>query len=91
MVEQIMVLEKCEQVTVKHLPANISRRRGTFVFSSNGNGHSSLSEIEQKYIQFVLHQTGGIRHQAADILQINRKTLSAKIKKYGLDSKDTGA
>jgi len=44
----------------------------------------SLEELEKRYIQFVLRQTKGRRQEAARILGINRKTLAAKIKKYGL-------
>ena len=86
-VEQILVLEKCDFIRSKHLPVSISRRRGAFGFSySNGSGHPSLEEMEKKYIQFILNKTGGIRQHAADILQINRKTLSVKIKKFELDA-----
>ncbi|HIJ57667.1 MAG TPA: sigma-54-dependent Fis family transcriptional regulator [Deltaproteobacteria bacterium] len=87
MVEQIFVLEKTDTIRERHLPVNITRRRGTFDFSyRNGNQELSLEGMEMRYIQFILSRTGGIRQQAADILKINRKTLSAKIKKYGLDS-----
>ncbi|NOR10240.1 MAG: hypothetical protein GQ542_12130, partial [Desulforhopalus sp.] len=34
--------------------------------------------------QFILRQTKGKRQEAARILGINRKTLTSKIKKYGL-------
>jgi transcriptional regulator with PAS, ATPase and Fis domain len=86
MLEQILVLEKCDFISAKHIPVNISRKRGVFDFSdSDGNGHLSLEGMEKRYIRFILTKTGGIRHQAAEILQINRKTLSAKIKKYELD------
>ena len=86
MVEQILVLEKCDFIRSKHLPVSISRRRGAFGFSyTNGSRHLSLEEMEKKYIEFILNKTGGIRQHAADILQINRKTLSVKINKYDLD------
>ena len=87
LVEQIIVLEQCDVIRSKHLPVSISRRRGAFGFSyTNGSGQLSLEDMEKRYIQFILNKTGGIRQHAADILQINRKTLSVKIKKYGLDS-----
>jgi DNA-binding NtrC family response regulator len=40
--------------------------------------------MEKRYIQFVLRRTRGKRQDAARILGINRKTLTAKIKKYNL-------
>jgi DNA-binding NtrC family response regulator len=81
-VEQILVLEDCDYVRPKHIPPVISQRRGVFNITSEND--LSLEEMEKRYLRFVLRRTKGIRHQAADILQINRKTLSAKIKKYGL-------
>jgi two-component system response regulator AtoC len=81
-IEQILVLEDCDYVRPEHIPPVISQRRGVFNISSEND--LPLEEMEKRYIRFVLSRTKGIRQQAADILQINRKTLSAKIKKYGL-------
>ena len=81
-IEQILVLEDCDYVRPEHIPPIISQRRGVFNITSEHD--LSLEEMEKRYIRFVLRRTKGIRQQAADILQINRKTLSTKIKKYGL-------
>jgi two-component system response regulator AtoC len=81
-IERILILEDCDVIEPEHLPAFISQRQGEFqVFSEES---FSLEELEKRYIQFVLRQTKGKRQEAARILGINRKTLSAKIKKYGL-------
>lgn len=81
LVEQILVLEKCDLIRPEHLPPAISQRRGVFSpFSEN----LPLEEMEKRYIEFILHRTKGLRQQAADILGINRKTLAIKIKKYEL-------
>ena len=82
LIEQILVLEDCDYVRPEHIPPIISQRRGVFNITSEHD--LSLEEMEKRYIRFVLSRTKGIRQQAADILQINRKTLSTKIKKYGL-------
>jgi DNA-binding NtrC family response regulator len=83
-VEQILVLERCDVIEADHLPATISQRRTVFdPFSEDG---LSLEQMERRYIQFVLRRTRGIRQQTADILGINRKTLATKIKKYGLET-----
>ncbi len=82
LIEQILVLEDCDYVRPEHVPPVISQRRGGFNITSEDG--LSLEEMEKRYIRFVLRRTKGIRQQAADILQINRKTLSTKIKKYGL-------
>ena len=81
-IERILILEDCDVIEPEHLPAFISQRRGEFqVFSDES---FSLEELEKRYIQFVLRQTKGRRQETARILGINRKTLAAKIKKYGL-------
>ncbi|MEJ2364195.1 MAG: sigma-54 dependent transcriptional regulator [Deltaproteobacteria bacterium] len=81
-IERILILEDCDVIEPEHLPAFISQRQGEFqVFSDES---FSLEELEKRYIQFVLRQTKGRRQETARILGINRKTLAAKIKKYGL-------
>jgi two-component system response regulator AtoC len=81
-IERILILEDCDVIEPEHLPAFISQRQGEFqVFSDES---FNLEELEKRYIQFVLRQTKGRRQEAARILGINRKTLAAKIKKYGL-------
>ena len=42
----------------------------------------SLEDLEKKYIEYVLEHTGGAKEKAADILNINRKTLYRKIKAF---------
>jgi transcriptional regulator with PAS, ATPase and Fis domain len=81
-IERILILEDCEVIEPEHLPAIITQRQGEFqVFSEEG---FTLEELEKRYIQFILRRTKGKRQEAARILGINRKTLGAKIKKYGL-------
>lgn len=45
---------------------------------------ASLEEVERLHVERVLRSTGGNVTQAAKILDIDRVTLYAKIKKYGL-------
>ena len=81
-IERILILEDCMVIEPEHLPAFITQRQGEFqVFSDED---FSLEDLESRYIQFVLRRTKGKRQEAARILGINRKTLSSKIKKYGL-------
>lgn len=81
-VERILILEDCEVIEPKHLPAFITRAQGEFdAFSEDVH---TLEELEKRYIRFVLHRTKGRRQEAARILGINRKTLTLKIRKHGL-------
>jgi DNA-binding NtrC family response regulator len=82
LIERILVLEDCDIIRPEHLPPYITQRQGEFqIFSENG---LSLQQVEKRYVQFTLRRTRGRRQEAAHILGINRKTLAAKIKKYGL-------
>ncbi|HTS03839.1 MAG TPA: sigma 54-interacting transcriptional regulator [Thermoanaerobaculia bacterium] len=51
---------------------------------------ASLEEIERQHIGAVLRQTAGNVTQAARILDIDRVTLYAKIRKYGLKRAEDG-
>ncbi len=46
----------------------------------------SLKELEQNHVERVLRYTGGNKKEAARILGIDRSTLYAKIKTYGLEN-----
>ena len=50
---------------------------------------ASLEEVERQHVERVLRSTGGNVTQAARILDIDRVTLYAKIKKYGLKRADS--
>jgi DNA-binding NtrC family response regulator len=45
----------------------------------------SLEEVEKQYILHVLNHTNHVKEKAAQILNINRKTLYRKIKDYNLE------
>ena len=54
-----------------------------------GNGKPlSLEEVERRHIAAMLRQTGGNVSQAARVLDIDRATLYAKIRKYDLRRED---
>ncbi|MFC1494263.1 sigma-54-dependent transcriptional regulator [Thermodesulfobacteriota bacterium] len=81
-IERILILEDSEIIRTRDLPSFISQRQGEFQMFSEDV--LSLQELEKKYIRFVLRKTKGKKTEAANILGINRKTLSLKIKKYEL-------
>jgi DNA-binding NtrC family response regulator len=53
-----------------------------------GGKFKLLSEIEKEYIRAVLRDQRGNKGRTARILGIDRKTLWAKIKKYGLEGRE---
>lgn len=44
----------------------------------------TLAEVEARHIAFVLAETQGVIHVAADVLGVHRNTLTRKIREYGL-------
>jgi len=81
-IERILILEDGEIIRPENLPAFITQRQGEFrIFSEEV---FSLKELEKRYIQFILRRTKGRKQETAQILGIDRKTLSVKIKKYGI-------
>jgi DNA-binding NtrC family response regulator len=81
-IERILVLEDADVIRPQELPAFISQREGDFQMFAEEP--PTLEELEKRYIRFVLRQTKGKKGQSAEILGINRKTLTTKIKKYSL-------
>ena len=54
----------------------------------SGGKLKTLAEIEKNYIAAVLNETSSHKGRAALALGIDRKTLWAKLKKYGLEGRD---
>ena len=48
----------------------------------------SLEVVERRQIAAMLRHTGGNRRKAAQLLGLARSTLLAKIRRYGLESRD---
>ena len=81
-IERILILEDTDIIQERNLPAYIIQQQGELqLFPDNP---TTLEELEKKYIAFVMKKAKGKKIEAARILGINRKTLSAKINKYGL-------
>ena len=81
-IERILILEDTDIIQERNLPAYIIQQQGELqIFPDDP---ITLEELEKKYIAFVMKKAKGKKIEAARILGINRKTLSAKINKYGL-------
>ena len=81
-IERILILEDTDVIQERNLPSYIIRQQGDLQLFPEDP--ITLEELEKKYIAFVLKKAKGKKIEAARILGINRKTLSAKINKYGL-------
>ena len=75
---------------LKILPEDLPRRlrvQPPESISSSLPSQIPLSELEKRYIQKVLEETGGNKKKAADILGIDRRTLYRMAARYGLSIK----
>jgi DNA-binding NtrC family response regulator len=66
-----------KQVDVKDLPQHL---KYSIEFPSDDSGLLSLKDMEKQYIQKVLLHTNNNKTKAAEILNIDRKTLREKLK-----------
>ena len=57
---------------------------GVGILTPVGGKYKTLQEMEKEYLKIVLEAQFGNKSRAAEVLGIDRKTLWAKIKKFGL-------
>jgi DNA-binding NtrC family response regulator len=50
----------------------------------------SLDELERRYLIYVLQTVGGSRTRAAEVMDIDRRTLYRMAERYGINLKETG-
>jgi len=82
MVERVAILESDDLILPHHLPPEISGERPPLVGEPADLGQyfpAPLAELERRYIQAVLGRVGGNKTRAAEILQITRQTLRARL------------
>jgi len=86
-IERAVVLCRGQEIEVADIISHgISLGVPTSAWS--GGKFKTLAEIEKNYITAVLHETDGNKGRTALVLGIDRKTLWAKLKKYGLERRD---
>jgi two-component system response regulator HydG len=78
-IERAVVVGKSRQIQLSDLPFAIAKGDAAEMEKL------SLDEMERRHIARVLAIEDGNRSNAAKILRVNRSTLYAKIKKYGMD------
>ncbi len=84
-VERMVILAHGEELTMADLPPEIAGDQVIRVQGGPG-GLRPISEVEREHILAVLEQVGGNKKRAAEILAIDRSTLYAKLKQYGVMS-----
>ncbi len=83
--ERGVALTNGKSIETGHLPEDL-RELSIKTFRKKEGRIPSLEEQEEAYIKWVLHEVGGNKTLAAQILGIDRVSLWRKLKKYGLES-----
>ena len=91
-IERAVALTQHERLIADDLPEKVREYRASQVFIGGDDPTElvPLEQVEQRYIQHVLHAVGDNRTNAARILGLDRKTLYRKLKQYGNDETDGG-
>jgi transposase-like protein len=72
------------QITADEVAAELHQERGSAVAVRPALPQGNLENMEEQMIIRALEQTGGHRSQAAERLGISRRTLSRKLREYGI-------
>jgi two-component system response regulator HydG len=85
--ERAVALTRFEQIVVEDLPERIQNHRSTALVLGGDDPSELLSmdEVEKRYILRVLEAVAGNKTAAARILGFERKTLSRKLERFGVD------
>lgn len=81
--ERAVILSAGDIITPEALPERITARRAEPLVSEKVPTTPTLEAIERAYIQWVLHNEGGNKSRAADMLGIDPSTLYRKLARYG--------
>ena len=84
-IERGVALANAGTIETGHLPEDL-RELSIKTFRKKEGKIPSLEEQEEGYIKWVLHEVGGNKTLAAQILGIDRVSLWRKLKKFGLES-----
>jgi DNA-binding NtrC family response regulator len=86
-IERAVVLARSTAVEVEDLMSH-GISMGIPALAWAGGQFKPLDDIEKEYIKAVLRDQNGNKGRTAAILGIDRKTLWAKIKRYGLEGRE---
>jgi len=78
------------EIAARDVMAELHEESGTTAGVGKVLPEGNLENMEEQMIIRALEQTGGHRAQAAEHLGISRRTLSRKLREYGIDSPSGG-
>jgi len=86
-IERALALSKDGVILPSDLPAEIGHEAAAGASPSTGGGlvddRPTLAELERRYIDLILRETGGNKKRAAEILGIDRRTLYRTLERAG--------
>ena len=84
--KRIMILEEPSVLKLDHFPPHIAEGRDPRAAADATHGAAvglvSLSEVEQRQIEYTLEKTSNNKSKASRILGISRQTLREKLRQY---------
>jgi len=86
-IERALALSKDGVILPSDLPPEIAHEAATGGSAATGGGlvddRPTLAELERRYIDLILRETGGNKKRAAEILGIDRRTLYRTLERAG--------
>jgi DNA-binding NtrC family response regulator len=93
-IERALALSKDGVILTSELPPEVTGQEVQTGSQPAPKGYSlvedrpTLSELERRYIELILHETGGNKKRAAEILGIDRRTLYRTLERDEKEEKD---
>ena len=75
-----------DRIEVGDLPPKVTRARALKPVAAQPTALVPLADVERRHILGVLEAVDGHRGKAAEVLQIDRKTLYRKLLSYGVEA-----
>src|SRR5690606_39439597 len=88
-IERAVILTAHDTLMLDDLPEKVRRAESTKIDAEDPSEFPPTSEVERRYILRVLDAVGGNRTMAAKILGFDRRTITRKLKTYGITGNDT--
>jgi two-component system response regulator HydG len=88
-IERAVALAPLDQIGVDDLPEAIRDYNSKRVVLETGDPKDFLpmQEVERRYVLHVLERVGGDRAKAAKVLGLDRRSLTSRLRVYGMDKK----
>jgi two-component system, NtrC family, response regulator AtoC len=86
-IERAVALAPLDQIGVDDLPETIRDYNSKRVVLETGDPKDFLpmQEVERRYVLHVLERVGGNRTKAAKVLGLDRRSLTSRLRLYGMD------